>query len=90
MQLPEQPVMSDPSRVLHDLVLLQSSRETQGHLYYLIERDDIELLRSAAGEWIRCLYALDWREFRMIGAHLPGALGVQHSGGETACAAPAV
>jgi len=44
------------------------SRETQNLLYYLIARDDIELLRSTAGEWIRCLYALDWREFRTIGA----------------------
>lgn len=71
---PQQRVMSDHPSIVVDPVLLQSPLAPQGVLYFTVDRDDIELLRSEEGEWLRALYALDWREYRVIGAQYYQAL----------------
>jgi hypothetical protein len=71
---PQEPVMSDRSSVVGDLVRLQASCLPEPVLFYVIDRDDVALLRSAEGEWLRCLCALDWKAYRGIGAQYYQAL----------------
>lgn len=66
--------MSDHSSVVGDLVRLQASCLLEPVLFYAIDRDDIALLKSAEGEWLRCLSILDWKAYRGIGAQYYQAL----------------
>jgi hypothetical protein len=67
--------MSDLSSVVDDLIVLQSFYTGgQPALWHVVHRDDLDLLRSDEGEWLRCLYTLDWREYRDVGAQYYQAL----------------
>lgn len=70
----EMPVMSDARSVLVDPVLLQSPFGSQAVLFTEVHVDDLSILSSEEGDWLRVLRGWDWWNFRTTAAQYYQAL----------------
>ena len=62
------------SRLPVDPCLLQSPIFSQPVLFVCVHDDDVAVLDSDEGEWLRALRDLDWRAYREVGAQYYQAL----------------
>ncbi|MBI4864965.1 MAG: transposase [Candidatus Riflebacteria bacterium] len=74
MEDPHHESIGDESSVTIDPVLAQGPFAFQLPLFVLVSRDDIELLASQDGEWLRVLRGLDWKALRGVAAQYYQAL----------------
>jgi hypothetical protein len=64
----------DPSTILLDPVLVQSPFGSQAVLFREVFRDDVVLLESGEGEWLRAVRQIDWKTLRPVAAQYYQAL----------------